>query len=100
MIRVLVPEAQAQAFLAFIEQKSRENVPFVRQHSSSNNENFIMQVKQKAYTLFDDLIVSGIDAKTAISKTNYALKALGFNNVSYDITKQLLSTSGRLKLKK
>lgn len=99
LIRVFAPVAFASAFLAFIEQKSRENVPVVKSASSSIDEGYLMKLKATAFELFDGFVEEGFSIKEATSKTNYALKSIGYANVSYDITKQILSKSGRLSRK-
>jgi hypothetical protein len=98
-VRVLAPEHLAASFLAFIEQKSRENVPRIKTVSSSKGDDVLIRIKEKTFSLFDGFIKDGSTVKTAISATNYALKTVGFANVSYDIVKQILSKSGRLRVK-
>lgn len=98
-VRVLAPEHLAASFLAFIEQKSRENVPKIKMISSISNDDFLIKIKEKTFSLFDAFINDGLTIKSALSATNYALKTVGFANVSYDNTKKILSKSGRLKLK-
>jgi hypothetical protein len=99
LIRVLAPEHLAASFLAFIEQKSRENVPKIKLPSSNHGDDFLIKFKQKTFNLFDQYIKEGYTTKSALSATNYALKTAGFANSSYDIVKQVLSKSGRLSLK-
>lgn len=99
LIRVYAPSGLAGAFLAFIEQKSRENVPKIKTVSPSKDDDYFIKLKRHTFILFDSFINEGLPVKTALSKTNYALKALGFANTSYDNIKQLLSKSGRLRQK-
>lgn len=99
MIRVFVPERLAASFLAFIDQKSRENLPVVRSVSSQKNENYFIELNARAGAFFDSAIAAGIPIKSALSETNYKLKSVGYANVSYDITKQILQKQGKLKRK-
>jgi hypothetical protein len=96
-IRVLAPEHLAASFLAFIELKSRENSPKIKEVLHNHHDDYFIKLQQKAFTLFDKYKHEGMDVKSALSATNYALKSAGYANVSYDTTKQILSKSGRLR---
>lgn len=100
MIRVLAPSHLASSFLAFIEQKSRENVPIVKPPSHVRNENYLTELTAFACNIYDASVFAGSSSKSAISETNYKLKAHGYANTSYDITKQILQKAGKLKRKK
>lgn len=95
--RVLVPERQAAAFFAFIEQKSKENPPVVKSVSSGKNEAYFTELSLKCLTLFDTFVSDGMTAKAAISAVNQNIKVLGFANTSYDIVKSLLTKQGCFK---
>lgn len=100
LIRVYVPVSQASSFLAFIDQKARESTPILKKSQSSQNEDYFKDLQSKAFDFFDCFVSEGIPVNAAVSKTNYALKGIGFVNISYDSCKALLRKSGRLSSKK
>lgn len=99
LFRVHVPAAFASSFLAFIEQKSRENVPVVKKVSSVVDENYFSKLQVSIFETYDSFVAAGLPLNLAVSKTNYALKALGYANISYEIVRGILSKSGRFRLK-
>jgi len=99
LIRVSVPSSLAASFLAFIEQKSRENHRNIIKSPSSLNEQYFIDLNKSAVAFFDAALSTGSAVKAALSETNYKLKAAGFANVSYEITKQILQKLGKLKRK-
>lgn len=102
MIRVFVPESLAASFLDFINQKSKQKtktVEEIRESSRVKNENYFMQLNERASALFDAAVKEGSSLKSALSETNYNLKASGFANVSYEITKKILRDLGKFKQK-
>lgn len=102
MIRVFVPESMASSFLEFINQKSKQKTKTpeeIKESSRLKNENYFIQLNERASVLFDESIKEGSSTKTALSATNYKLKAAGFANVSYEITKQILRNLGKFKQK-
>lgn len=99
LIRVYAPSGLAPAFLAFIEQKSRENVPILKTSSPTKNESALIEFKSQAFNLFDAFLKEGLPINSALSKTNFTLKTLGYCNSSYDSVKNILSVSGRLRRK-
>lgn len=98
MFRVFLPENLAIPFLTFIEQKSKESL-FVKSPPSLKNENYLNDRDRLACSLFDDAVKAGKARAAAISEVNYKLKASGFANSSYDMTKQILQKKGKLKQK-
>lgn len=99
LIRVYAPESFAASFLSFIHQKSRENVPKIISASYEKNENYLIGLTARAVALFDGFVSAGSSIKSAVSETNYTLKTSGYANVSYDMVKQILQKSGKLKRK-
>lgn len=99
LIRVYAPEPLAASFLAFIHQKSRENVPKIITASHKKNEDYLIDLTALAVSIFDDLVSTGSSIKSAISGTNHCLKTTNYPNVSYDIVRQILQKSGKLKRK-
>lgn len=97
MIRVFVPEGLAIAFLAFIDQKSRENRSIIEKFSPARNEQYLIELNSKALVLFDQCKAAGKSATSSISEVNKQLKVLGFHNVSYDNVKTLLRRLGCFK---
>lgn len=100
LIRIYAPVSQASAFLSFIEQKTRESIPRIRSVSPADREDYLTKLKVAVSSTFDEFVAKGIDVKTAVSKTNTALKGSSFANITYDRTKNILSSMGRLKRKK
>lgn len=100
MIRVYVPESLAASFLAFIDQKSRENPPVIKKSSSLQNENYFIQLNEKCAALFMQNVDSGLPMNSAVSETLKKIKALGFHNISYDGLKSILTKQGCFKTKK
>lgn len=102
MIRVFVPDSLASVFLEFIERHSRQqdkNSFEVKEVSRLKNENYLIKLNNLASSLYDESIKAGSAVKSAVSETNYKLKAAGFANVSYEITKQILRNLGKFKQK-
>lgn len=97
LFRVYVPAAFAGSFLAFIEQKSRENAPSVKKASSGVDEDYLVKIRSLVFETFDSFVSAGLPLNLAVSKTNYAVKALGYANVSYESVRGILSKSGRLR---
>ena len=100
MIRVFVPETLAAAFLAFIDQKSRENHAVVEKFSSAKNEKYFIDLNANALACFNQCSVAGMSPSTSISEVNKKLKVLGFYNISYDIVKSVLTRQGCFRPKK
>ncbi len=100
LFRIYVPAAFASSFLAFIEQKNRENVPSVKKSPSCIDENYFIKLQSLVFETFDSFISSGLPLNLAVSKTNYAVKALGYANISYESVRGILSKSGRFRSKK
>lgn len=96
-IRVLCPESLAASFLAFIEQKSRENVRVIKSASPAKNETYFIELSSKTLLAFEQCLASGSSPKAAISAVNKKLKGLGFANTSYDIVKSILTRQGCFK---
>lgn len=100
LFRVHVPAAFASSFLAFIEQKNRENIPSVKKASSGIDENYFIKLQSLVFDTFDSFVAAGLPLNLAVSKTNYAVKALGYANISYESVRGILSKSGRFRSKK
>lgn len=100
MIRVYVPESLAASFLAFIDQKSRENHYLIKSPSPVRNENYFKELNDNAAALFSKCSTAGMSNNSSISEINKKLKGLGFRNISYDIVKSILTKQGCFKMKK
>ena len=100
LIRVYAPALQVASFLAFIDQKSREHVPKIKTASSSIDDSYLINLTASALSYFDSFLLSGSSIPLAISATNNSLKASGYANMSYDMTKQLLQKNGKLRQKR
>jgi hypothetical protein len=98
-ITVYAPKHLALPFLSFIEQKSRENVPIIKTSLPSRDEEYFKDLNALACSLFDAAVNAGSSLKSALSQTNYKLKAHGYANTSYEITKQILQRNGKFKQK-
>lgn len=100
LIRIYAPVHQAASFLAFIDQKSRESTPVIKKPQLLINQEYFKDLQCKAFEFFDGFVSEGIPVNVAVSKTNYALKSIGFVNISYESCKALLRKSGRLRSEK
>lgn len=100
MIKVIVPETLALPFLAFFDQKNRQNVPIIKSVQCSDGEKLQMEIHQKIYDFFDTSLSSGMSTNEALSDSLKRLKATGYVNLTYDLVKSILSKSGRLRTKK
>ena len=96
-IRAVVPASLASAFLAFFDQKSRENHPVIKSSSHEKNEAYFIELNAKTLLLFEQCINAGMSRQASVSEVNKKLKVLGFHNTSYDIVKTLLTRQGCFK---
>lgn len=99
MIRVFIPETQVSSFLAFIDSKSRENVPQIRKPSPLHDENYFIKLGKSALITYESFISDGLPSTVAISETLKRLKSGKYFNISYDQLKQILSKNGCFRAK-
>lgn len=100
MIRLFIPDVQVSSFLAFIDQKSRENVSTNRKSSPLHDEDFLKNRVAFCVSTYRSFFNSGMTKSEATSATLQKLKTGNYHTIGYDSLKAILSHAGCFRLKK